>query len=1133
MEKARHLRIKKGNFDKVCAAALAGGMMLSVLSPTAFAMDYNIEDGTVHVAESEDSILSWQDDHEQYNSFDSAYNHTEENDNEINITDENTENDPTSDQIIEVGDNVTGIEVNIENVTVEGTTDAAIEIGDNVDIDLTLKDTSIEHAENDGINIGDGSNVDITFEGENLFSGTGAAHNTSGIQVGASNDEGEDSTVTITGEGDNARFTVENASNGIYIGKNDSVTIDGGNPEGEGNLDIVINGTTGTTAPDSTTSDRAIINYGDLTVTGGASVEIDGGNIGINTQVTDDTDEDSGFVKITGEGTNVSISNVSGQHGTGIYMESYDADRTAELEISDGAEVSIDNAQQKGIVGDNTTVTVDDAKLDISGGKYGITVTTRENASNSADLTITDGAEVSIEGTTAAGIYAESYNADFATDVTVADSTLNLNPTSGHGIQNHNANVTITGSNTEVNATGGGYGISFTTTADKYYTTLNISDGAKVIVQNTQYSGIYSENGKQYMPNPTNKNLNQIVIDNAEVKIDGTSQGISTTNTDITINKSKVTILNANMLGISIGTADDKNDAAKLTISDSEVSMQSSGWGGIYTENFNLSKASQITINENSVVNIDKNGQSGINGCNTDIAVDDATLKIENGDIEIATALPKYGDTEYGNTIKILNKAQVNIENKGKGISMAALGTNKNDIIVDGAVLNIKDATTAIAASSTDVTLKGSAVVSLEDITETGVELSTSEISENELRIYDNAKLTIKGEGDAASGIDLAQDKSAYIYGGADVEISGMPKAVLTKGDDLIVEDASLISNDGVIDLANDTVHFEIRNKSKVVADAVWNTADKAAGTPEFVIIGGTMTLTGKDVNSGLNSNHSQVLPYEEEDNAYLIWPTNGAAYGNEKLVNFVLKADSDHCTIKTYGWGEDGAIPYSAIKDFLGVSYEDWYLCDLAKEDGTLSVWVPAVVLNYYYKDQLPEDTDIEKMTKEEVVALLGGSPFEGKDAIIRGESINFATLNGAYTSHNTETDKKWYYFDENDKITPFNADTKIIAQSFENIYALDTVKPEPEPPYVPGDPSDPVVPIIPVISVTPETPEEPEIIEIVTETPSQPEEAAPQVKLPQTGQSWALAGLLAAAGTFLTALGIAPKRRKDKHEA
>lgn len=79
----------------------------------------------------------------------------------------------------------------------------------------------------------------------------------------------------------------------------------------------------------------------------------------------------------------------------------------------------------------------------------------------------------------------------------------------------------------------------------------------------------------------------------------------------------------------------------------------------------------------------------------------------------------------------------------------------------------------------------------------------------------------------------------------------------------------------------------------------------------------------------------------------------------------------------------------------------------------------------------------------------------------------------------------------------------------------------------------------IIPPIVIVPQTPAAPEaVVEAAEEDPEAPVEAvaeapaeAPQEKLPQTGQSWALSGLLSALGALLISAGIVS--RKGKHEA
>jgi hypothetical protein len=85
----------------------------------------------------------------------------------------------------------------------------------------------------------------------------------------------------------------------------------------------------------------------------------------------------------------------------------------------------------------------------------------------------------------------------------------------------------------------------------------------------------------------------------------------------------------------------------------------------------------------------------------------------------------------------------------------------------------------------------------------------------------------------------------------------------------------------------------------------------------------------------------------------------------------------------------------------------------DKYNDDETLSVWVPVVLLDYYFRDDLPEDTSFADMSEDEVLALLKGTQYRGglQDAVIRGQSLQFATLKG-YTGTVDEEGKTWYYY-------------------------------------------------------------------------------------------------------------------------
>jgi hypothetical protein len=134
----------------------------------------------------------------------------------------------------------------------------------------------------------------------------------------------------------------------------------------------------------------------------------------------------------------------------------------------------------------------------------------------------------------------------------------------------------------------------------------------------------------------------------------------------------------------------------------------------------------------------------------------------------------------------------------------------------------------------------------------------------------------------------------------------------------------------------------------------------------------------------------------------YGIWPTNGSTHWSEYLVNFQLTADEAHSLFN--------------VLDKMGTEYQ--YSVDLDKyADGeTLSVWVPVVLLDYYFRDDLPEDTSFADMTEDEVRALLQETLYRdgAQDAVIRGQSLQFATLKGHTTGNVEEEGKTWYYYQQ-----------------------------------------------------------------------------------------------------------------------
>ena len=352
----------------------------------------------------------------------------------------------------------------------------------------------------------------------------------------------------------------------------------------------------------------------------------------------------------------------------------------------------------------------------------------------------------------------------------------------------------------------------------------------------------------------------------------------------------------------------------------------------------------------------------------------------------------------------------------------------------------------------------------------------------------------------------------------------------------------------------------EIRNGAKVTAKAVnrfqYANPEYARSNDkysELIVIGGTLELTGYKADgwNGLTRDYYETL-YNNSfaDDAWNPWVTNGSAYGNEKLVNFQLTRDQLHALIHAYGWKDGKAVAYSKdLVDALGENYADWYTVDLSKygSDEKLSVWVPAVILSYYYQNALPEGKTFENMTDEEWAAFMQNIQ-QGADVIIRGESVNFATLGNKPSANLNRNGIDWATGEldgeRQNPVPGFDGNTTVIAQ---NTAVPDPVPPmpEPDPKPTPGPdptPDDPTIivpdnptPLVPV----PDVPED-ETIEIPDEetplAPSAPadeiqeiiDEVVPLASAPKTG----VAGKALPAGVLAAAVAmLLRKKRKNNH--
>ena len=275
--------------------------------------------------------------------------------------------------IIKVGEGAdVDLTVKDSNLTTGGN---GIDIGVNLEgedeniganVDLTLDNTQINLTQNGkaGINVQDNSNVDLTLKGENAIDGSKAIENekegiltknvnVEGIRVGdggASDGSGTSkdakTNLTISGgvektetEGADTEETESPAGGSLTINETTGglVMADGSDVEITDGADVTIEDTKTSGA---TQAGRAVTQHGDLTISGGSSLTIDG--------VED---------------------NAKQAPHTGIGIASWD-----DITVEDGSTLDISDATTGiyGHQGSDASLTVDHSALNIAGSSFGI-----------------------------------------------------------------------------------------------------------------------------------------------------------------------------------------------------------------------------------------------------------------------------------------------------------------------------------------------------------------------------------------------------------------------------------------------------------------------------------------------------------------------------------------------------------------------------------------------------------------------------------------------------------------------------------------------------------------------------------------------------------------------------------------
>lgn len=298
---------------------------------------------------------------------------TEGNDVKIVVDGVNVDTSETGKSTVTIGEGAdVDLTVKDSNLTTGG---HGIDIGVNLDdkddnkganVDLTLDNTQINLTQNGkaGINVQDNSNVDLTLKGENAIDGSKAIENekegiltknvnVEGIRVGdggASDGSGTSkdakTNLTISGgvektetEGADTEETESPAGGSLTINETTGglVMADGSDVEITDGADVTIEDTKTSGA---TQAGRAVTQHGDLTISGGSSLTIDG--------VED---------------------NAKQAPHTGIGIASWD-----DITVEDGSTLDISDATTGiyGHQGSDASLTVEDSALNIAGSSFGI-----------------------------------------------------------------------------------------------------------------------------------------------------------------------------------------------------------------------------------------------------------------------------------------------------------------------------------------------------------------------------------------------------------------------------------------------------------------------------------------------------------------------------------------------------------------------------------------------------------------------------------------------------------------------------------------------------------------------------------------------------------------------------------------
>lgn len=691
-----------------------------------------------------------------------------------------------------------------------------------------------------------------------------------------------------------------------------------------------------------------------------ATIVVDGVNVDTTstpTEVPADTKEDKTIIKV-GEGADVDLTVRDSNLTTGGH----------------GIDIGVNLEGEDENIGANVDLTLDNTQINLTqNGKAGINVQDNSNV----DLTLKG--ENAIDGSKAIenekeGILTKNVNVEGirvgdggASDGSGTSKDAKTNLTISGGVEK----TETEGADTEETESPAGGSLTINETTGGLVmadgSDVEITDGADVTIEDTKTSGATQ--------------AGRAVTQHGDLTISGGSS--------LTIDGVEDNAKQAPHTGIGIASWDDitVEDGSTLDISDATT--------GIYGHQ---GSDASLTV-EDSALNIagssfgiDYEGAGKDKEGNVLKSAGDITFDNAEVDINITPETPNaagYGIAAHGDsniTFKNGTEAEIKVTSENPdagtwGIYNERGGTG--NLTVNDSTVDI-DANRGIYAGFQKVEIANNSVVTSKNTHQAMYALGGSDGKGLKLRVTGNSRYHLTGgtrgnwgiQATSARGHEILVDDNGQLI--SDMENS-YTAVGLGKNAKLVVDNGTVLVR-GKYDKAglfaygdNSTIH--IKNNSHVEATTITlNPSIKKIPTvgQKLIVTGGTLTYDYKADNT--------------------LWPVNDQG---DKLTNFLLTKDDAHANFD--------ALSYN------GQTYT--YLSDLNKETGKqyLSVWVPAVALNYMLDVDGSHDPEIIGKALEELkqagykfdtayqTAENGDQVVILRDMVVNGKSLNFTKTTDA----------------------------------------------------------------------------------------------------------------------------------------